>query len=189
MDFPTQPYPRCPACNTELDISKNGPPRFWWCGSCRGFYDGDLKAIPIFAGIGGFSMPVFRNHEPKRVKAFGSAQEEFSGSLDLAAHLCPQPNNTIFAMMSGDAMEGFRIPDGALLIIETRTSFSVGQIVLVETEEGLILRKLTLVEGKRVLADGLGRMVAPGETARMTGLLRWSAKSWDEVRTEAVPVR
>lgn len=70
-------------------------------------------------------------------------EEERVPPLDLAALLVRNPDATIFARMTGTAMEAAGIRAGDLLVIESADRYAEGQIVLAFVNGQVVVRHLS----------------------------------------------
>ncbi len=127
---------------------------------------------------------------PPRVTGFPSTCDDFARRpLDIQERVITDPANTFFAQMRGDAMKHRRVPDGALLVIERRQTFSHDQIVLAWCAGEFLLRELARYDGHAVLMAGPDwPVVEIVEGVTLLGLLRWSANSHCGLPMADVPV-
>lgn len=86
-------------------------------------------------------------------------------------------------------MKHRRVPDGALLVIERRLTFSPGQIVLVAcADDQLLLRELVRYEtGAALIAGPDWPVIDVSDDLRVVGLLRWTINSHCGLRIADLP--
>lgn len=111
--------------------------------------------------------------------------------LNIAERLVARPDDTFLALMHGTAMEQFRIFDGALLILETRPSYSLGQTVLAELPgKDYVLRKFGKQCGRPVLfGNKTVSVIAITAGVHLCGVLLWTANPHCEAKWDILAVR
>lgn len=90
----------------------------------------------------------------RQARGFPSPAEIYvEGRLELGQHLVRHPTATYFARMSGDGMASCGILDGDLLVIDRSEPIFNGSVVVVRVGEEMLIRKLNLEDGRRLLVN------------------------------------
>lgn len=90
----------------------------------------------------------------RQARGFPSPAENYvEGRLEIGQHLVRHPTATYFARMSGDGMEAAGIADGDLLVIDRSESIGNGHVIVIRVGEELLVRKLSIEEGRMRLID------------------------------------
>lgn len=116
--------------------------------------------------------------DPSQVSGFQSPADDYKEDrLNIIEKLVRDPLNTYFFECDSDAMQGFDIRVGTILIVDRTLTAKGGNIVIAWRDGDWLVRQLREINGVRDLITG-HRDESPIEITADEGVMIWGVVTW-----------